>query len=76
MKLHLWNNCRIGVSSASDRLSCEENLLQPIGSTTQTWVVTFRYRISAVLPQMSFLRENSGGVLKKSLKYIIKKIEN
>lgn len=43
-------------------------MLQPIGSTTQTWVVTFRYRISAVLPQMSFLRENSGGVLKKSLK--------
>ena len=65
MKLRLWNNCRIGVSSASDWLSCEENLLQPIGSTTQTWVVTCRrYRISAVLPQMSFLRENSGGVVK------------
>ena len=65
MKLRLWNNCRIGVSSASDWLSCEENLLQPIGSTTQTWVATCRqYRISAVLPQMSFLRENSGGVVK------------
>ena len=65
MKLRLWNNCRIGVSSASGWLSCEENLLQPFRSTSQTWGVTcHEYGVSAVLSQMSFLRENSGGVVK------------
>ena len=41
------------------------NLFQPIGSTTQTWVVTHHeYEISALVSQMSFGRETSGSIAK------------
>ena len=42
-----------------------ENLLQPFKSTTQIWVVTcHQYGISALVSQMSFRGETSGGVAK------------
>ena len=51
--------------SASDWLCRERNFLQPIGSTTQTWVVTrHQYGISALVSQTSFSGETSGGVAK------------
>ena len=41
------------------------NLIQPIRSTTQIWVVTrHQYGISALVPQTSFRRETSGDVAK------------
>ena len=51
--------------SASDWLCRERNFLQPIGSTTQTWVVTrHQYGVSALVSQTSFSGETSGGVAK------------
>ena len=44
--------------STSDWLCRERNFLQPIGSTTQTWVVTrHQYGISALVSQTSFSGE-------------------
>ena len=44
------------------------NFLQPIRSTTQTWVVTcHQYVISAVVPSTSFRMETSGGIAKRCL---------
>ena len=71
-KWRLRNDCRNSIlmvchypdqGSASDWLCRVVNLLQPIRSTTQIWVVTrHQYGISAVLTQMSFRGETSGGV--------------
>ena len=48
------------------------NLLQPIRSTTQIWVVTrHQYGISAVLTQMSFRGETSGCVANLSGYYSV-----
>ena len=53
------------LGSASDWLCHMGNLLQPIRSTTQIWVVTrHQYGISVLISQMSFFRGNSGGVMK------------
>ena len=53
------------LSSASDWSCCMGNLIQPIRSTTQMWVVTrHRYGISALVSQTSFGRETSGSVAK------------
>ena len=42
------------------------NLLQPISSTTQVWLVTrCQYEISALVSQTSFRGETSGGVAAK-----------
>ena len=51
--------------SSSD-LSCRlGNLIQPIRSTTQTWVVTRdQYEISVLISQTSFGGETSGSVAK------------
>ena len=46
-----WS-CRVG------------NLLQPIRNSTQIWVVTRQYGISALLTQTSFRWETGGGVAK------------
>lgn len=46
-------------------LKSSTNLLQPIGGTTQIWVMTqHQYGISTVVPQASFCGETSGSVLK------------
>ena len=43
------------LGSTSDWSCCLENLIQPIRSTTQIWVVMHhQYRISALVPPMSF----------------------
>ena len=56
------------LSSASDWSCCMGNLIQPIRSTTQMWVVTrHRYGISALVSQTSFGRETSGSVAKYRL---------
>ena len=53
------------MGSASDWLCRVENLLQPIRSTTQIWVVTrHQYGISTLVSQTSFRGETSGGVAK------------
>ena len=45
-----------------------ENLLQPIRSTTQIWVVKLRhYGMSALVSQTSFRRETKGSVAKYRL---------
>ena len=50
---------------ASDYSCCVENLIQPIRSTTQTWVVTrYQYGISALVSQTSFGGETSSSVAK------------
>ena len=52
---------------ASDRSSRVGNLLQPIRSTTQIWVVTrHQYGVSALVSQTSFRGKNSGSVAKLS----------
>ena len=49
----------------SDWSCCVWNLLQPIRSTTQIWVVRrHQYGISALVSQMSFRGETVGGVAK------------
>ena len=56
------------LGSASDWSCCLGYLLQPIRSTTQIWVVTrHQYGISVLISQMSFLRGNSGGIVKWQL---------
>ena len=56
------------LGSASDWLCRVGTLFQPIGSTTQTWVVTHHeYEISALISQMSFGGETSGSVTKLML---------
>ena len=56
------------VGSASDWSCRVGNLIQPIRSTTQIWVVTRnQYGISALVPQTSFGGETSGSVAKCSL---------
>ena len=52
-----------------DSLVTAENLLHPIRSTTQIWIVTrHHYRTSALLPQTSFRGgETSGGIAKYRL---------
>ena len=48
----------LNLGIASDWSFCEENLLQPITSTTQIWVVTrHQYGISAHVAQTSFSGE-------------------
>ena len=50
------------LGSASDWLCNVGNLLRPIRSTFQIWVVTrHQYRISALISQTSFRGETSGG---------------
>ena len=49
----------------SDRSWRVGNLLQPIRSTTQTWLVTHhQYGFSVLVSQTSFREETSGGVAK------------
>ena len=53
------------LGSASDCSSHGGNLFQPIRSTTQIWVMTCHpYGISALVSQMSFHGETSGGISK------------
>ena len=53
------------LGSACDWSCCSWNLLQPIRSTTQIWVVSrHQYGISALVSQTSFRGETSGGVAK------------
>ena len=50
------------MGSASDWLCRVGNLLQPLRSITQIWVVTrYQYGISALVSQTSFRGETSGG---------------
>ena len=54
--------------SASDWLCHLGNLFQPIRSTTQIWVVKcYQYGISVLISQMSFLKGNSGSIVKCQL---------
>ena len=56
------------LGSASDWSCRVGNLIQPIRSTTQIWVVTrHQYGISALVSQTSFGGENSGSVAKCGL---------
>ena len=53
------------LGSACDWSCHMENLIQPIRSTTQIWVMTrHQYRISALLSQTSFGGETGGSVTK------------
>ena len=53
------------VGSASDWLNKISHVARPIRSTNQIWVVNHhQYGISAIVFQMSFGRETSGGVAK------------
>ena len=53
------------LGSASDWSYTEVNLLQPIRSTTQIWIMTRRqYGISELVSQTSFRGETSGGAVK------------
>ena len=56
------------LGSASDWSCRLGNLLQPIRSTAQIWVVTcHQYGISVLISQTSFVRGNSGGIVKWQL---------
>ena len=60
--VHLW---LLACGSASDWSCCVGNLIQPITSTTQIWVVTcHQYGISALISQMSFGADTSGSIAK------------
>ena len=73
-KWHLRNERRnsilmtchyLDLGSASDRSCRMGNLIQPIRSTTQIWVVTHHhYGISALVYQTSFGGETSGSIAK------------
>ena len=73
-KWRLRNECRNSIlmschysdlDSASDWSCCAGNLIQPIRSTTQIWVVRrHQYGISALISQLSFSGETSDGVAK------------
>ena len=53
------------LGSVSDWSCRLRNLLEPIGSTTQIWVVTrYQYGISAFVSQTSLRGETVGGVSK------------
>ena len=53
------------LGNASDWSCCEGNLLQPIRSITQIWVVTgHQYGIPALVSQTSFREETRSGVAK------------
>ena len=55
----------LDLDSASDWSCHIGNLIQPIRSTTQIWVVMcHQYGISALISQTSFGEETSGGVTK------------
>ena len=55
----------LDLGSVSDWSWRVRNLLQPIKSTTQTWLVTHhQYRFSALVSQTSVREETSGGVAK------------
>ena len=79
MKWHLRNKHRRSIlmmchypdlGGASYWSCCMGNLLQPVRSTTQIWVVTFhQYGTFALFSQTSFLGETSGGVTKFCLFY-------
>ena len=72
-KCRLWNARRNSVLTTRHYpdLSCAsvaENLLQPIRSTTQIWVVTrHQYGMSALVSQTSFRGETRGSVVKYRL---------
>ena len=56
------------LGSTSDRCYRQGNLLQPIRSTAQIWVVTrHQYGISALVPQMSFRGKITVGAAKWQL---------
>ena len=77
IKWRLRNKCRNSIlmkrhypdlGSASDWLCRVGNLIQPIRSTTQIWVVMcHQYGISALVSQTSFGRETSGSIAKCQL---------
>ena len=53
------------LGSASDWSYCMGNLIQPMRSTTQIWVVKrHQYGISALVSQRPFVGETSGSVAK------------
>ena len=55
----------LDLGSVSDRSRRVGNLLQPIRSTTQTWLVTHhQYGFSALVSQTSIREKTSGGVAK------------
>ena len=59
---------RSDLGNGSDWSCCMGNLIRPIGSTTQIWVVMrHQYRISVLVSQMSFGGETSGSVAKYQL---------
>ena len=64
--LYWWSvTTQIWVSSASDWSYRVVNLIQPIRSTTQIWVVALhQYRISMLISPTSFGGETSGSVVK------------
>ena len=76
-KWHLTNECRNSIlmmhhytdlGSTSDWSCCKDNVLHLIGSTDQMQVVMHnQYGISEPVPQTSFCRETSGGMLKSWL---------
>ena len=67
-KVSLRIKHKISIQTASDWSCCMGNLLQPIRSTTQIWVVTHhQYGISALISQTSFWGETSGRVVKFQL---------
>ena len=58
----------LDLGSASDWSCWKGNLLQPIRSATKVWVVTcHQYGISALVSQMSFRGETSGGIMRCQL---------
>ena len=61
----MMTRCYPDLASASDWSCRVGNLIQPIRSTTQIWVVTrHQYGISALVSQTSFGGETSGSVAK------------
>ena len=57
-RCHHWLPCE---------MTSEENLLLPIRSTAQIWVVTrHQYGIFALIPQTSFCEETNSGVVKSA----------
>ena len=73
--LSYWGSTVLLIGSVAVR----GNLLQPIRSNTQIWVVmSHQYAISAFIPRMSFCGESSGGVSKlfyvsQASRYLVKR---
>ena len=64
-KFHMMTRHYPDLGSASDWSCRVGNLIQPIGTTTQIWVVTrHQYGVSALVSQTSFGGETSGSVAK------------